>query len=254
VYVRDDAGQVDWAVWCHVPFYPGGLQRALARVGLSGTHMGPGSGSDDQSDGNDFGTLSSGAVTEPANTEQCQEVWGQNTYWDPDFQTCIIVHDGVEGGGSAPPPPPPPEEDYYWGPGPEPGDPNSGGGSGGGDGTPLEPPSPEDDSEALAPCPQSIAGNTHLYLRAPNRSTPIGRFTFRGPHENQAFDGTSSTGIWRPFGIDPLDLSDGTRWMARGVFVAVCERTILGVRIRPLPNEDPRDGSTEFYGEVWRVW
>jgi hypothetical protein len=96
-----------------------------------------------------FGT-SSTAVTEPSNTEQCQAEWGENTYWDPDTGSCIIVLDPIGSGGSGSEPPPPGDgDDYDWGPGPDPGDPDGGGGTGGGAGTPLEPPSPEDDCDGF---------------------------------------------------------------------------------------------------------
>jgi hypothetical protein len=108
---------------------------------------------------------------------------------------------------------------------------------------------------AEVPCPPSIGGNTHLYLRAPGRTVPIGPFTFRGPHQNQSFasDPGSSTGIWRPYAIDPFTVtSDSTVWMARGVFIAVCEKEMPHkARIRPLLKAD---GSAEFTGEVWRVF
>jgi hypothetical protein len=61
----------------------------------------------------------------------------------------------------------------------------------------------------------------------------------------------SSIAIWRPHAIDPVTLSDGTTWHARGVFIGACRRRLLSGQIVP---QLKANGAAEFTGDVWRVF
>lgn len=142
----------------------------------------------------------------------------------------------------------------------DPGYPRGGSGGGGGSYQPTtyrlcDPSVPGDclESVEVATCPAWVRGNTALHLKT-WREIPLGPFIFRGPHENQTFksDPTASTGIFRPYAIDPFtNQSDSTVWMAKGVYIAVCHRVgLMSVQVTPVRK---RDGSHEFKGDVWQV-
>ena len=35
VHVNDDAGEIAWAAWCHIPHSPASVERVLDRLGLA---------------------------------------------------------------------------------------------------------------------------------------------------------------------------------------------------------------------------
>lgn len=156
VRVDDDAGEIEWAAWCHVPRSQASAQRVLARLGLTGE------------------VSTRHVLSRPSPRRRIEEdrinvepMWndgddeeedgrcGPGEYWNPEAGACQapidlppIIVDPPPGG---PPPPPDPDPDPW--PDPEPEDPpGGGGGDDGGGGMPPEPPPPGDDCEAGEAC------------------------------------------------------------------------------------------------------
>ena len=160
-FVTGDEGQVEWAVWCDIPWSQQVLRRTIVRLGLT-RHV--------ESAPEGLALPVAGPTGFSSLMKEPDPCPWEGAYLDQETQTCVVpldpigtgpVDGGDDGGQSSAPPPPDDDEDY------NPPDPTDGGGS---------PPPPPDYQDA-DPCETSNStvnamGDHSIFYVAWNASNP----------------------------------------------------------------------------------